>query len=96
MKLTLMNYDNKKADIEIPDTGLISIYISVISGDEIAIVNYQDGDMKVYDSAILVNEVRLADFMDGTSCLYKATWSDEKKAEKMATFNNRANSYDWD
>ena len=68
MKITLMNYDNKKADIEIPDTGLISIYISVISGDEIAIV----------------------------SCLYKATWSDEKKAEKMATFNNRANSYDWD
>ena len=56
MKIAIMNYNDKKVDIEIPDTGLISIYITIVSGDEIAIVNYQDGDMKVYDSAVLLNE----------------------------------------
>lgn len=96
MKITIMNYENKKIDVEIPDNKLYSVDIAIISGDEIAIATYNNGDMQVYDSAALLNLPRVLDFYDGKSCLYNALWDDAEKAERMACFNNRENSYDWE
>lgn len=90
-----MNYNNKKVDVEIPDNKLYAIYIAVISGDEIAIAVYNNGAQLVYDSAVLLNTPRTQDFYDGKNCLYNVLWDDDYQVNKMHTFNNRENSYDW-
>ena len=90
-----MNYDNKKIDVEISDNKLHAIYIAVISGDEIAIAIYDNGDMQVYDSATLLNIPRIQDFYDGKNCLYNVEWDADYQINKMHTFNNRQHSYDW-
>lgn len=71
MELTLMNYRNDKVSVDIGDREDIgTIFISIISGDEIAHITYKDFSQKRFDSNELLGELRLMDFDDGCYMLY--------------------------
>lgn len=65
MKLEIMNYENERISIDVGDReNIATIYIRVISGDEVAEVTYKDYSKKIFDSAILLHNYRSMDYND--------------------------------
>lgn len=67
--LSLLAYNNARlvTDVDITKKGLErlkSIKIKLVSGDEIAIVNYKDGRTETYDSSIVGGERSYDEFQD--------------------------------
>ena len=92
--LSLLAYNNARlaTDVDITKKGLErlkSIKIKVISGDEIAIVNYKDGRTETYDSSI-VGGKRSHDEFDDEYVLYRD--GDGESSVLMWLF--RSDSYD--
>lgn len=86
--LVLMDYDNRKVttpiNLECLDT-VKEIWISVVSGDEIANIELLDGIELVFDSG----KGRLIDFFDGNYLLY----SKEDNTNRIDEFLRRKDSY---
>lgn len=93
--LCLLTYDNKCCDtgVDITEEGLKKIKridIKVLSGDEVATVEYKDGRKEQYDSAIMAHNPRIETFSDDEYCLWKK--GDDESNLLMWIF--RENSYD--
>ena len=67
MKLKLLDYQNKPHEFEIGDLDkIIDISLEVITGDEVGIVLYKDGNTKMYDTG----STRAFDFADDFYIVY--------------------------
>ena len=67
MKLKLLDYDKKPHEFEIGNLeDIASIDIDVITGDEIAIIEYKDGSSVTHDTA---ND-RFMDYFDDSYTVY--------------------------
>lgn len=88
--LMLMDYSDRLLDTGIKYSRLgedvVEIFISVISGDEIATISFADGHEERFDSS---NE-RLIDLYDGSYTLYK-----KGMINQIDRFLDREDSY-WD
>lgn len=88
-KLVLMDYANEKVEIpiDLDDLNEIKgIKIRVITGDEVAIVLWKNGQTKAYDSS----NCRFESFFDGSYQLY----SDGKFYVDLDAFDLRKDSYE--
>ena len=95
MELTLMNYTNDKVSVDIGDKEDIgTIFISIISGDEIAHIIYKDFSHKWFDSNKLLGGFRFMDFDDGCYMLYNINEKDNLLDNPK--WINRTSSYDYD
>ena len=91
--LKLMTYSDKKVktDIDIEKLSEIDfIEITVVSGDEIATVRYNDGRTVCIDSIILDDNFRLMSFYDGSYYLYDS----KNNINHIDEFEKRKSSYD--
>lgn len=91
MNLTIMNYRDKKVDIDIGDNVAV-ITIDVISGDEVAEVIYKDFTRKRYDSAEYCQNLRLRDFYDDSCEVYN--FQNTENLIDNPLWKNRKTSYD--
>lgn len=86
--LMLMNYNNRLFDtgIELSRLGedVLSVFITVLSGDEIATVIFEDGHEEEFDSS----KDRIMDFYDGSYYLYQ-----KGAINKLDKFLGRVSSY---
>ena len=63
--LILLDYDSRKCDTGIPLADIQSIVITVISGDEIAIVTKKTGEVETIDSITINDGFRNHDSKNG-------------------------------
>lgn len=71
MVLKLKNYNNEIAEAEIGNLDeILTIGISVVSGDEIAMVVYETGGFRNFDSARILNKPRFTDYEDCAYVIY--------------------------
>lgn len=86
--LMLMNYNDRLFDtgIELSRLGedVLSVFITVLSGDEIATVIFEDGHKEEFDSS---ND-RITDSYDGSYCLYE-----KGSINRLDKFLGRGSSY---
>ncbi len=86
LKLFDWNNNYSETTIDIDNLSSVeSITIRVITGDEIAYVNYKDGSSKKFDSS----KDRLMDYDDGSYTLYV-----DGQVNLIDEFLNRKDSYD--
>lgn len=86
LKLFDWNNNYSETTIDIDDLSSVeSITIRVITGDEIAYVNYKDGSSKKFDSS----KDRLMDYDDGSYTLYV-----DGQVNLIDEFLERKDSYD--
>lgn len=86
LKLFDWNNNYSETTIDIDNLSSVeSITIRVITGDEIAYVNYKDGSSKKFDSS----KDRLIDYDDGSYTLYV-----DGQVNLIDEFLNRKDSYD--
>ena len=85
--LKLYDYENKvvKTPVNLCDTNVKKVTIDVMSGDEVATVEYYDGTKKVYDSS----DCRTTDFHDNRYVLLDR----ENDIDIIEDFLNREDSY---
>ena len=62
MTIRIYDYDNNVVKIEIPDKPIKSIYVTILSGDEIGIIRFEDGTQFDFDTS----DDRITDFYDGS------------------------------
>ena len=84
--LEIMNYKGKKKKVPINLKHIKSIYIHVITGDEICEIEYNYGEYKEYDSS----NNRIFDFIDGGYCIYDIS----ENINYINEFKTRKSSYD--
>lgn len=86
--LMLMDYDDRLFDtgIELSRLGedVVSVFITVLSGDEIARVTFEDGHEEEFDSS----EGRIISFYDGSYWLYQ-----KGVINRLDKFLERGSSY---
>ena len=86
--LMLMDYDDRLFDtgIELSRLGedVLSVFITVLTGDEIATVMFEDGHEEKFDSS----ENRTMDFYDGSYWLYQ-----KGSINRLDKFLERGSSY---
>lgn len=86
LKLFDWNNNYSETTIDIDNLSSVeSITIRVITGDEIAYINYKDGSSKKFDSS----KDRLIDYDDGSYTLYV-----DGQVNLIDEFLNRKDSYD--
>lgn len=88
MFLEIMDYKKARKQIPVDIDNLedvLSIYITILSGDEIATVIDKDGKMKKYDSS----DCRYIDYYDDEYCLY----SKAENINLIPDFQKREKSY---
>lgn len=92
MKITLMNYDGKKASVDIGNKeDIANIFIVIVSGDEVAHITYKDYSHKSYDSAEMTGSWRTMDFDDGGYLLYN--FKEKENLIDNPKWINRESSY---
>ncbi len=84
--LKIMNYDNVECDTGVDLEKVNSLYVVVVSGDEIVTVVKTDGMQKTFDSAELSGNGRVLDFFDGEYGVHK---------DDLAEWVERDDSYSW-
>lgn len=84
--LEIMDYKGSKRKIPINLKHIKSIYIHVITGDEICEIEYDYGECKEYDSS----KNRFFSFDDGCYCIYDVN----ENINYINEFKTRKNSYD--
>lgn len=85
MNLKIMNYQNTLCDTGVPIEQVESLFVRVITGDEIVTIHKIDGNDEEFDSACLVDNLRVIDYDDGNYYVHK----DDLKA-----WTKRKTSYD--
>ncbi|MDD7757638.1 MAG: hypothetical protein PUJ51_24610 [Clostridiales bacterium] len=90
MEIKLLDYENKIKVVDVGDIKEIgSMYIEVLSGDEVLLVIYKDYTIKEFDSS----NTRCKDYFDARYPIYnKITGLNLLKNED---FLNRKDSYDY-
>ena len=68
-ELVLMTFNGIKTAVNI-DKPVKSIEITIMSGDEVASVIYEDGTQDIYDSATMCGNYRIVDYFDDEYTLY--------------------------
>ena len=86
--LNLFDYDNHvtHTGVNLHDPNIIRVTIKVITGDEVALVDYSNGARSVYDSS----DCRKYDFCDAEYVILDR----EKDIYLIDEFRGRCNSYD--
>lgn len=86
MKLKLMDYMDRTKEFDIGNFNcILRIDIRIVSGDEIAVVTYMNGDKTEFDSC----DTRTENFYDGEYCLYN-----RYEGNRFEEFSKRETSYD--
>ena len=85
-KLTIMNYDGIRCETDIDMDSINSLYVVVVSGDEIVTAVLKDGEQITFDSAELSGDFRSEDFFDGDYGVHKAD---------LERWTKRKDSYEW-
>ena len=90
MKIRLLDYENKISFVDVGDIKEIgSMYIEVLSGDEVLYVVYKDYTVKEFDSS----NTRCEDSHDGGYPIYNEQIGINLLKDK--DFLNRSDSYDY-
>ena len=86
--LNLVDYDNNvtRTGVNLCDPNITRVTIKVITGDEIAIIDYFNGARSVYDSS----DCRKYDFFDAEYVILDR----EEEIDLIDEFRGRCNSYD--
>lgn len=84
--LELMNYDRVRCDTGVRLEDVETLFVTVITGDEIATVVKTDGTQKTFDSADLSGDTRCEDYFDGEYGVHK---------DDLAEWSQRESTYDW-
>jgi len=84
--LEIMNYDNKRADTGVKIEDIDSLYVIVLTGDELVRVIMKDGTQKAFDSAVLCDDIRAFDYFDGEYAVHK---------DDLVEWSERSDSYSW-
>ena len=84
--LKIMNYEKKRADTGVKIEDIYSLYVIVLSGDELVRAIMKDGTQKAFDSAVLCNDIRNTDYFDGEYVVHK---------DDLAEWSERKDSYSW-
>ena len=87
-ELVLMNFNGVKSAVNI-NKRVKSIEITILSGDEIASVIYEDGTQDIYDSAKLCDDGRVVDYFDDEYTLYSVP----DKIDLIDKFDKRKTTY---
>ena len=61
MEVKIYDYDNNVVEVELPNKDIESIFVTIVSGDEIVTFNFVDGTSLTRDSS----SSRNMDFYDG-------------------------------
>ena len=90
MEIKLLGYKNKTKVVDVGDIKEIeSMYIDVITGDEVLVVVYKDYTIKTFDSS----NTRCKDHLDARYPIYNEPIG--LNLLKNEDFLNRKNSYDY-
>ena len=90
MKIKLLDYENKTKVVDVGDIKKIgSMYIEVLSGDEVLVVVYKDYTIKKFDSS----NTRCEDHLDARYPIYNEPIG--LNLLKNEDFLNRKDSYDY-
>ena len=90
MKIKLLGYENKISFVDVGDIKEIeSMYIDVISGDEVLVVIYKDYTIKEFDSS----KTRCKDHLDARYPIYNELTG--LNLLKNEDFLNRRDSYSY-
>lgn len=86
--LNLVDYNNRvtHTGVNLCDSNIVRVTIKVITGDEIALVDYFNGARSVYDSS----DSRNYDFFDAEYVILDR----EKEIDLIDEFRRRSDSYD--
>ncbi len=84
--LKILNYDNVRCDTGIDLADIDSLYVAVVTGDEIVTVVKADGTRETFDSADLSSDGRQDDFFDGEYNVHK---------DDLSEWTERKDSYYW-
>jgi len=88
MLIRILDYAGESTQVDIGDLSTINhIDLDVITGDEILIVEYKNGEIKTFDSA----SDRCADYFDNSYTVY----SNSIDLLKDDLWLARKSSYDW-
>lgn len=85
MNLKIKNYQNVRFDTGIPMEQVESLFVRVITGDEIVTVHKTDGTEEEFDSACLADNPRITDYWDGDYGVHK---------DDLEAWSKRKTSYD--
>lgn len=85
-KLTLLNYEDMRCVTEIDLESVNSLYVVVMSGDEIVTAVLEDGTQITFDSAEMCGDHRYDDFFDGEYGVHK---------DDLERWTKRKDSYEW-
>jgi len=84
--LKIMNYHKERADTGVKIEDIDSLYVIVLTGDELVRVIMKDGTQKAFDSAVLCDDSRAHDYFDGEYAVHK---------DDFAEWSERKDSYSW-
>ena len=85
MNVKIMNYTGKSFDTGVPADEVKELFITIVSGDEIATIRTMDGKVHMIDSADLANNARRNNFYDGCYQVCK---------DEYDAWSKRIDSYD--
>lgn len=84
--LKILNYNHVECDTGINIDDINSLYVVVVTGDEIVTAIKNDGTQETFDSAELSDDCRAHDYFDGEYAVNK---------EDIAEWSEREDSYYW-
>lgn len=85
-KLTLLNYDDVQCATEVDLESVNSLYVVVVSGDEIVTAVLEDGTQITFDSADICGNHRCINYFDGEYSVHKSD---------LERWTKRKDSYEW-
>lgn len=86
MNLNVFDYSHKSYETDIDVDDVNSLYVVVLSGDEIVTAIMNDGSERVVDAIELAGETRCENFFDGEYGVHK---------DDLEQWLGRIDSYDW-
>ena len=85
-KLTILNYKHVPCETDIDLEAVNSLYVVVVTGDEIVTAILEDGTQITFDSAELTGSYRTDDYFDGDYGVHK---------DDLKRWTKRKDSYEW-
>lgn len=86
MNLICMDYKNVAHDTEVPLEDVESVYVRVITGDEVMTVTKTDGTTVDFDASVFEANYRLHDYWDGDYAVHK---------DDLKQWMERKTTYEW-
>lgn len=84
--LNVMDYSHKSYKTDIPVADVDSLYVMVITGDELIQANMNDGSVKMIDALDFMDCDRAIDYFDGEYGVHK---------DDLEEWLERNDSYEW-